>query len=66
MQELYIGILFGCIVAMIGIVNIINTLVTDVVSRKLEFSTMHSIGMTKLQMAAKICLDGMRMVLAEK
>ena len=63
-QELYIGILFGCIVAMIGIVNIINTLVTDVVSRKLEFSTMHSIGMTKRQMAAKICLDGIRMVLA--
>lgn len=62
-QQLYIGVLFGCIVAVIGLANIVNTIATDVLSRKLEFATLQSIGMTKRQMAGRICLDGIRMVL---
>lgn len=60
-QEMYIGMVFGLIVAVIGLVNIVNTLVTDVMSRKLEFATIQSVGMTKRQMAVNICLNGMQM-----
>ena len=61
-QEMYIGIIFGLVVAVIGLVNIVNTIVTDVISRKLEYVAMQSIGMTKRQMAVNICLDGMKMI----
>ncbi len=62
-QELFIGILFGLITAFIGLANIINTVITDVLSRKLEFAVMQSIGMTKRQMASEICQEGMKMIL---
>lgn len=62
-QGVYIGLVMGLIVAFIGLTNIINTMVTDVLSRKIEFATMQSIGMTKYQMIAKICGTGIKMVL---
>ncbi len=63
-QEMYIGIIFGLALGVIGLVNIVNTIVTDVMSRKLEYAAMQSVGMTKRQMAAGICLDGMKMIVA--
>ncbi len=62
-QEMFIGILFGMIVAFIGLTNIINTVITDVLSRKLEFAVMQSLGMTKRQMMSKICQEGIKMIL---
>jgi len=62
-QEVYIGFIMGLIVALIGLTNIVNTMVTDVLSRKIEFATMQSIGMTKYQMIVKICGTGIKMVL---
>ena len=53
----------GLIVAFIGLTNILNTIVTDVLSRKIEFATMQSIGMTKYQMMVRICGNGIKMVL---
>ncbi len=62
-QGIYIGLVMGLIVAFIGLTNILNTIVTDVLSRKIEFATMQSIGMTKYQMMVRICGNGIKMVL---
>ncbi len=62
-EKVLIGAVLGAIFAWIGLVNILNTLVTNVLSKKLEYATMQSIGMTKRQMASGICLDGLKMVI---
>lgn len=62
-QKLYIGIFVGLIIGFIGMANVVNTLVTGVLSRKIEFAALQSIGMTKRQMAGNIMAEGMRMVL---
>lgn len=62
-QKTMLGIFVGLIFGFIGMANIVNTLVTGVLSRKIEFAAMQSIGMTSRQMAGNICRDGMKMVL---
>lgn len=63
-QRVLIGTVLGAMFALIGLINILNIMVTNVLSRKLEYATMQSIGMTRRQMAAGICRDGMKMILA--
>lgn len=43
------GMFLAVIVGMIGIANLINTVTTDVMARKLEYAAMQSIGMTGKQ-----------------
>lgn len=62
-QKQLLGIAIGLIFGFIGLMNILNTLVTGVMARKTEFAAMQSIGMTKKQMAGTIFKDGMKMIL---
>lgn len=62
-QKVCIGIFVGIVIGFIGMANIVNTLVTNVLSRKLEFAALQSIGMTKYQMITNIFLEGIKMIL---
>lgn len=62
MQKTILGIFVGLVFGFIGMANIVNTLVTGVLSRKIEFAAMQSIGMTKRQMAEMIFKDGLKMI----
>lgn len=62
-QKVCIGIFVGLFIGLIGMANIVNTIITGVLSRKLEFAALQSIGMTKGQMAITIFRDGLKMVL---
>lgn len=48
------GAFLTAIVGLIGIANIINTVTTDVMARKVEYAAMQSIGMTGRQMEQDI------------
>ncbi len=62
-QKVCIGIFVGIVAGLIGMANIVNTLVTDVLSRKIEYAALQSIGMTGRQMMGNIFARGMRMIL---
>ena len=53
-----VGGLLALILAMIGILNFINTMVTSVLSRKQEFAMMEAVGMTGSQLKAMLCYEG--------
>lgn len=53
-----VGGLLSLILAMIGILNFINTMVTSVLSRKQEFAMMEAVGMTGGQLKAMLCVEG--------
>ena len=59
-KEMYalVGGLLALILAMIGILNFINTMVTSVLSRKQEFAMMEAVGMTGRQLKAMLCYEG--------
>ena len=48
------GMFLSVLVGLIGIANIINTVTTDVIARKVEYAAMQSIGMTGTQMQSDI------------
>lgn len=48
------GMFLSVLVGLIGIANIINTVTTDVIARKVEYAAMQSIGMTGAQMQSDI------------
>ncbi len=50
------GIFLAAVVGLIGISNMVNTVTTDVMARRLEYASMQSIGMTKKQMEKDIFL----------
>lgn len=54
-----IGGTVALILGFIGIINVINTMLTSIISRKLEFSMLESIGMTKSQSKKMILFEGM-------
>lgn len=53
-----VGSLLSFILAMIGILNFINTMVTSVLSRKQEFAMMEAVGMTGEQLKQMLCYEG--------
>lgn len=55
-----IGLFMAGIFGLIGITNVVNTLVTNVMTRKLEYAAMQSVGMTKRQMCYGLIADGMK------
>lgn len=51
----------GCLVmilAAIGILNFINTMITSMLSRRQEFAMMEAVGMTGRQLKQMVCLEG--------
>ncbi len=53
-----VGSLLAFILAMIGILNFINTMVTSVLSRKQEFAMMEAVGMTSEQLKQMLLYEG--------
>lgn len=53
------GFSLSIIIAFVGILNFINSMVTAIVSRKREFAMMQSIGMTKRQLRRMLIHEGL-------
>lgn len=60
-QDMYatVGGLLAFILAMIGILNFVNTMTTSVLSRKQEFAMMQAVGMTGSQLKQMLCFEGL-------
>ena len=56
------GIFLVAVVGLIGISNMVNTVTTDVMARRLEYASMQSIGMTGKQMEKDIFLKYARYI----
>lgn len=56
---LWVGGALGAIVALIGILNFTNAMLTGIVARKKEFAVLQSIGMTRRQLKAMLCCEGL-------
>lgn len=50
-------------IALIGILNYINTFITGVISRRNEFATLESVGMTKKQLRKMLIYEGLYSIL---
>ncbi len=59
-----IGISLAAVIAFIGILNFVNAMITDIISRKREFAVLQSIGMTGIQLVRMLILEGVRYVAA--
>lgn len=55
-----IGLFFSAVLGMIGISNLLNTLVMDTLFRKDQIAVLQSIGMTKAQLRRMLFLDYMK------
>lgn len=53
-----IGITLAAVIALIGILNFINAVVTGIISRKREFAMLQSIGMTNAQLERMLVCEG--------
>lgn len=60
MQMSCIGIFAGIVFGIIGMANVANTIITGVLSRKLEYAALQSIGMTQKQMRRRIFSEGIK------
>jgi putative ABC transport system permease protein len=58
-----VGYGLSLVIALIGVLNYINTVLTGVVSRRNEFAMLESIGMTKKQLKHMLILEGLYTVL---
>lgn len=54
-----VGGLLVFILAIIGVLNFINTMITSVLSRKQEFAMMEAVGMTGQQQRQILCWEGL-------
>ena len=53
------GNAISIIIALVGILNFINSMVTAIVSRKREFAMIQSVGMTKRQLCRMLVYEGL-------
>lgn len=53
-----VGGLLGAILALIGILNFINAMITGILSRKQEFAMMQAVGMTGRQLENMLTMEG--------
>lgn len=53
------GYAISFIIALIGILNFVNSMVTAIISRKREFAMIQSIGMTKRQLRSMLTFEGL-------
>lgn len=54
-----VGYSLSFIIALIGILNFINVIITSITSRRQEFATMQSIGMTRKQLRQMLVFEGL-------
>ncbi|MEG0912659.1 MAG: FtsX-like permease family protein, partial [Oscillospiraceae bacterium] len=54
-----VGLILSVLVAFIGVMNFINTVVTSIVSRRRELAMLQSIGMTRGQTQTMLILEGL-------
>lgn len=54
----FVGGLIGIIFGIIGVLNLSNTIITTIITRRHEFATMQSIGMTEKQLARMLTFEG--------
>ncbi|MSR92522.1 ABC transporter permease [Inconstantimicrobium porci] len=53
-----IGGTISLIIGIIGILNFVNTILTNIIVRRREFAILQSIGMTRKQLVRMLCLEG--------
>lgn len=53
------GNVISVVIALVGILNFVNSMVTSIISRKKEFAMMQSVGMTKKQLCGLLVREGM-------
>lgn len=56
---LLVGGLLSLIIGIIGILNFINALITSIISRRMEFAILQSIGMTNRQLNKMLLVEGL-------
>ncbi len=54
-----VGYTLSFIIGLIGILNFINVIITSIISRRQEFATMQSIGMTRKQLRKMLIFEGL-------
>lgn len=57
-----VGITLAAVVALIGILNFINAITTEIISRRREFAMLQSIGMTQAQLQKVLIYEGVSYV----
>ncbi len=57
-----VGITLASVVALIGILNFINAITTEIISRRREFAMLQSIGMTQAQLQKVLICEGVSYV----
>lgn len=60
---LLVGGMIGAVFALVGLINFINLVMTNIVTRRHEFATMQSIGMTNQQLRKMVILESLSYVL---
>ena len=60
---LLVGGMIGAIFALVGLINFINLVMTNIIARRHEFATMQSIGMTNQQLRKMVILESLFYVL---
>ncbi len=55
---LVVGSLIGCIMALAGLINFTNMIITNIITHRHEFATMQSIGMTGKQLRRLMVYEG--------
>lgn len=58
-----VGITLSVLVALVGIMNFINTVITSIIARRQELAMLQSIGMTSKQVMQVLMLEGMMYIL---
>ena len=53
------GYAISVVIALVGVLNFVNSMVTAIVSRKREFAMIQSVGMTKRQLRTMLTLEGL-------
>lgn len=54
-----VGILVTVILGLIGLLNLVNTFVTSILTRRVEFAMLEAVGMTKRTQRRIVCMEGM-------
>ncbi|MGL4913112.1 MAG: FtsX-like permease family protein, partial [Romboutsia sp.] len=54
-----IGMSAVFIIGVIGVLNFVNTMITNIISRKQEFAMIEAVGMTKGQLKKMLILEGL-------
>ena len=54
-----IGYAISVVIALVGVLNFVNSMVTAIISRKKEFAMIQSVGMTKRQLGRMLAFEGL-------